>query len=101
MNKINLALATFSVILLLVFVVAAPIPAAGASGSNPNLFVSAENSQFDDHFYGSMVVEVIVIDPSINDVSQRDGHPYVTINGRPLQMVQTVDGNWYAYFGQS
>ena len=98
MNKINLALATFSVILLLVFVVAAPIPAAGASGSNPNLFVSAENSQFDDHFYGSMVVEVIVIDPSINDVSQREGHPYVTINGRPLQMVQTVDGNWYAYF---
>ena len=98
MNKINLALATFSVILLLVFAVAAPIPAAGASGSNPNLFVSAENSQFDDHFYGSMVVEVIVIDPSINDVSQREGHPYVTINGRPLQMVQTVDGNWYAYF---
>jgi len=46
----------FSLILLI------PIIDAKAS-SNPNLFVSAENSQFNNHFSGSMVVEVVVIDP--------------------------------------
>ncbi len=41
-----------------------PVLNAEAS-SNPNLFVSAENSQFDNHFSGSMVIEVVVKDPGI------------------------------------
>ena len=45
-------LAIFSIFLLI------PMMNAEAS-NNPNLFVSAENSQFDNHFSGSMVIEVV------------------------------------------
>ena len=37
------------------------------AASNPNLFVSAENSLFDNHFSGSMVVEVVIRDSSLQD----------------------------------
>ena len=68
------------------------------ASSNPNLFVSAENSQFDNHFSGSMVIEVVIIDPNLNDLDEGKGEPDVTINGKSLRMVQTTDGSWYAYF---
>ena len=68
------------------------------ASSNPNLFVSAENSQFDNHFAGSMVVEVVVRDNNIRDTDQGKGEPDVTLNGKTLRMVQATDGNWYAYF---
>jgi len=68
------------------------------ASSNPNLFVSAENSQFDNHFSGSMVIEVVVKDPNIGNTNEGKGEPNVTINGSLLRMVQTTDGNWYAYF---
>ena len=74
-----------------------PIVNANAT-SNPNLFVSAENSQFANHFSGSMVVEVVVNDPNLRDTDQGKGEPDVTINGKSLRMVQATDGNWYAYF---
>ena len=83
--------AIFSVILLI------PIIDAEAS-SNPNLFVSAENSQFNNYFSGSMVIEVVVIDPNLNDTDEGKGEPDVTINGKSLRMVQATDGSWYAYF---
>ena len=83
--------ATFSIILLI------PIIDAEAS-SNPNLFVSAENSQFDNHFSGSMVVEVVIRDNNIRDTDEGKGEPDVTLNGKNLRMVQATDGNWYAYF---
>ena len=66
--------------------------------SNPNLFVSAENLTFENRFAGSMVVEVVVNDPQIDDTGEGKGEPDVTINGKQLRMVQAVDGNWYAYF---
>ena len=69
-----------------------------AEASNPNLFVSAENSQFANHFTGSMVIEVVVNDPLISDTDQGKGEPDVTINGKKLRMVQATDGQWYAYF---
>ncbi|WP_316507268.1 hypothetical protein [Nitrosopumilus sp.] len=73
--------------------------AKAASGSdNPNLFVSAENSQFDNHFAGSMVVEVVIRDNNIRDTDEGKGEPDVTLNGKTLRMVQASDGNWYAYF---
>ena len=84
-------MALFSTIILL------PILDAEAS-SNPNLFVSAENTQFDNRFSGSMVVEVVVKDPGISDTSEGKGEPNVSINGKSLRMVQATDGNWYAYF---
>ena len=74
-----------------------PIINAEAS-SNPNLFVSAENSQFDNHFSGSMVIEVVIRDSNLHDTDEGKGEPDVTINGKSLRMVQTADGNWYAYF---
>ena len=84
-------IALFSIILLI------PIIDADAS-SNPNLFVSAENSQFENHFSGSMVVEVVVIDTNLSDTDEGKGEPDVTINGKSLRMVQATDGSWYAYF---
>ncbi|HSB83151.1 MAG TPA: peptidase, partial [Nitrosarchaeum sp.] len=56
------------------------------------------NSQFNNHFSGSMVVEVIIRDPNLHDTDQGKGEPDVTINGKSLRMVQSTDGNWYAYF---
>ncbi|MGI0058071.1 MAG: peptidase, partial [Nitrosarchaeum sp.] len=74
-----------------------PIIQAEAA-SNPNLFVSAENSQFGNHFSGSMVVEVVIRDSNLHDTDQGKGEPDVTLNGKSLRMVQSTDGNWYAYF---
>ena len=65
---------------------------------NPHLFVSAENPIYDNHFAGSMVIEVVVSDPDYNDVSEAEGEPDVTLNGNDLRMVQATDGKWYAYF---
>ena len=74
-----------------------PVIDAEAS-SNPNLDVSAENSQFNNHFSGSMVVEVVIRDNNIRDTDEGKGEPDVTLNGKTLRMVQATDGNWYAYF---
>ena len=83
--------AAFSLLLIL------PVIDAEAS-NNPNLFVSAENSQFNNSFSGSMVVEVVVIDPNLSDTDEGKGEPDVTINGKSLRMTQATDGSWYAYF---
>jgi hypothetical protein len=72
------------------------MPAAFAA--NANLFVSAENSQFDNYMSGPQVIEVVVIDSNINDTDQGKGEPDVTVNGKKLRMAQAVDGNWYGYF---
>ena len=65
---------------------------------NPNLSVSAENSMFDNHFAGSVVVEVVVDDPGLRDTDEGKGEPNVTVNGSDLRMVQASNGKWYAYF---
>jgi hypothetical protein len=72
------------------------MPAAHAA--NANLFVSAENSQFDNYMSGPQVIEVVVIDSDINETDEAKGEPDVTVNGKILRMVQAVDGNWYGYF---
>ena len=69
-----------------------------AFAANANLFVSAENSQFDNYMSGPQVIEVVVIDSDIDDTDEAKGEPDVTINGKILRMVQAVDGNWYGYF---
>ena len=76
------------------------IPAAHAS-SNANLFVSVENSQYNNYFAGPQVVQVVVSDPDINRLDQAYGEPTVTVNGKKLRMMQNTDGNWYAYFADS
>ena len=69
-----------------------------AFAANANLFVSAENSQFDNYMSGPQVIEVVIIDGDINDTDQAKGEPDVTVNGKILRMAQAVDGNWYGYF---
>lgn len=66
--------------------------------SNPNLYVSAENSLFKNYFAGPMVIEVIVSDPDMQRLDQSYGEPIVTVNGKILRMAQGTDGNWYGYF---
>jgi len=67
-------------------------------GLNSNLFVSAENSKFDNTFAGPQVIEVVISDPDISSIDELIGEPDVTVNGKDLRMVQGTDGNWYAYF---
>jgi len=69
-----------------------------AYSDHPDLFISAENSLFENHFSGSMVIEVIVRDSSISPLDQQQGEPTVTLNGSPLRMVQGSSGAWYAFF---
>ena len=86
-------------IFLLSFSLLLAVPISQAEATmNPNLSVSAENSEFDNHFSGSMVIEVVIRDSDINDTGEGKGEPDVTINGKSLRMVQATDGNWYAYF---
>ena len=73
---------------------------AKAYSTHPNLFVSAENSIFDNHFFGPMVVEVIVREDN-TQTDQAIGEPIVTVDGRHLRMVQSSDGNWYAFFANT
>lgn len=68
------------------------------ASSNPHLYVSAENSQFENTFAGSMVIEVVISDPDFSEVGEAEGEPDVTLNGDKLRMVQATDGKWYAYF---
>ncbi|MDC8453459.1 MAG: hypothetical protein LV477_11210, partial [Candidatus Nitrosotalea sp.] len=73
------------------------LPHAQAS-TNANLFVSAENSQWNNYFAGPQVIQVVVADPDINRLDQQYGEPVVTVGGKRLRMMQATDGNWYAYF---
>ena len=69
-----------------------------AMAANANLFVSAENSQFENTITGPQVVEIVVIDSDINETNESNGEPDVTVNGAKLRMAQATDGNWYGYF---
>jgi len=71
-----------------------------AYSDHPNLFVSAENSLFDNHFFGAMVVEVIVRQQN-TQLDQSIGEPNVSVDGKRLRMVQSTDGNWYAFFANT
>ena len=84
-------------LMFMLFLIPFLIVSADAS-HNPHLYVSAENPQFNNHFSGSMIVEVIIRDPGLRDTGKGIGEPDVTVNGKDLRMIQATDGNWYAYF---
>jgi hypothetical protein len=90
------------VILLILSMMIPPItlPNAKAYSDHPNLFVSAENSLFNNYFSGPMVVEVIVSE-SNNQLDQALGEPNVSVDGKRLRMVQGSDGNWHAFFANT
>ena len=79
-------------------VIGAPSMVPSVHAANPNLFVSAENSQFDNYMSGPQVIEVVVIDSDLNETDEGEGEPDVTVNGKILRMAQATDGNWYGYF---
>ena len=76
------------------FAVPGIMPSAFAA--TENLYVSADNTLFDKSFNGPMVIEIVVNDNDIDDVDQSP-QPDVTVNGGNLRMIQSTDGNWYAY----
>jgi len=80
------------------FAVGAPSVLPKAAAANANLFVSAENALYENHFAGPQVIEVVVLDSDIKDTDKGKGEPDVTVNGNKLRMVQATDGQWYAYF---
>jgi hypothetical protein len=77
--------------------IAAPsmMPQAAAAGA---LYVSAENAMFNNSFGGAQIIEVIVIGVG-DETDEIQGEPVVKVDENQLRMVQAVDGNWYAYFG--
>jgi hypothetical protein len=84
--------------LIALFTVFFSFSISDAYAANANLFISSENSQFDNYMSGSQVIEVIIIDSDIDDTNEPQGEPDVTVNGKILRMAQSVDGNWYGYF---
>lgn len=90
-------------LILLVFSMIIPpmtLPDVKAYSDHPNLFVSAENSLFNNYFSGPMVVEVMVSE-SNNQLDQALGEPNVSVDGKRLRMVQGSDGNWHAFFANT
>src|SRR5690348_5614763 len=85
---------------LIAFIMTTPLSVINvhAYSDHPDLFVSAENSLFENHFSGAMVIEVVVRDSSISQLDQQLGEPTVTLNGKSLRMVQGSSGAWYAFF---
>src|SRR5579885_1671343 len=92
----------FLVILLVFSMIIPPIYSSNvnAYSDHPNLFISAENSLFDNHFSGPMIVQVIVQEDN-TQLDQAIGQPNVSVNGKHLQMVQGSDGNWHAFFANT
>ena len=85
---------------LLVFPQISSFDARATYSDHPNLFVSAENSVFQNHFSGAMVIEVIVKEDN-SQLDQAQGEPNVNLNGKQLRMAQASDGYWYAFFANT
>ena len=98
----SIILATIMVAGGVTFAIPGAVPEAAAQSSNANLYVSAENSAFDNVFTGLNVVEVVVRDPdrTVRSGSDIAAEPRVTVDGDWLRMVQGNDGSWYGYFAE-
>ena len=97
-NLTSLFLAFTMILGSVAFAVPGSMPSAAAA--TENLFVSADNTLFDKSFNGPMIIEVVVNNDDLDDLT--DGpEPDVTVNGGNLKMVQARDGNWYAYIADS
>jgi hypothetical protein len=81
-------------------VIAAPsmVPEAAAAGQ---LFVSAENANFNNFFAGVQVVEIIVRDPKATETDERQQEPTVKVDEHLLRLTQAADGYWYAYIADN
>jgi hypothetical protein len=101
-NKIGRKITSLTLLTILLasgttFAMPGAIPVAEAS-HNANLFVSSENSQFNNYFAGPQVIEVVINDNDVRTLDDVHGEPDVTVNGKKLRVAQATDGNWYGYF---
>ena len=92
------SLTLMTIMLAAGFTAFAPSAMQSASAANANLFVSAEQTVYENRFGGPMVIEVVVADPDLSDTNVIEGEPDVTLNGKDIRMAQTIDGNWVGYF---
>ena len=67
------SLTLMTIMLASAFAAGAPSILPKAAAANANLFVSAENSQFQNYFTGPQVIEVVVIDSDIKDTNVGKG----------------------------
>ena len=65
------------------------------------MYVSAESEEFGNTIGGGMIVEIIVADPTRNDINNPQGEPTVEVNGDTIRMAQGEDGFWYAYIADT
>jgi len=65
---------------------------------NPNLIVSAENTETNNLITFPQVIEIVIDDSDISSTTSVLDEPNVTVNGKIVRMVQATDGKWYAYF---
>jgi hypothetical protein len=81
-------------------VIGAPsmVPEAAAAGQ---LFVSAENANFNNYFAGAQIVEIIVKDPNQSETDEAQAEPTVKVNEFPIRLAQGADGYWYAYIAET
>ena len=77
--------------------IAAPSMVPEVYAANESLYVSAENSTYNNTFGGPQILEVVVSNSDINRLDQAYGAPDVTVNGQDVVMAQGSDGSWYAY----
>jgi hypothetical protein len=70
-------------------------PAMAEEGKTANLYVSSTT------FGGAMILEIVVNDPNLRDTDELEGEPTVRLAGDDIRMVQSTDGLWYAYVGES
>jgi hypothetical protein len=77
--------------------IAAPSMVPDAHAANATLYVSAENSTYNNTFGGPQIIEVVITNPEISRTDQTYGDPDVEVNGKKVQMAQGSDGSWYAY----
>ena len=97
---LEISLQSVRIILLSVLAVAMigiMVPSVFAQSSHPNLIVSAENTYWENTFSGFQVIEVIIDDPDISDITSMQTEPNVTVNGNTIRMAQATDGKWYGY----
>jgi len=65
-----------------------------AEAANEHLYVSAEA---EGSFNNAQVIEIVVSETTISELTTAYGMPDVSINGSSIIMAQAVDGSWYAY----
>ena len=83
--------------IIIVVMIGIITPSVFAQSDHPNLIISAENAMWDNTFSGFQVIEVIIDDPDISDISILQTEPNVTVDGLTIRMAQATDGKWYGY----